>query len=436
VTRNILYLGFLRGGNIFIQLLLIPVSIRYVSSEQFGLWLTISSMITWLNIMDFGLSNGLRNKLSLAMVGDDKSLGRIYVSTTYAILFSIAIVGIIVVGIGSYFINWNQVLSVPANLSPEILYKLIVIVICSFFITFLLKPISAIAYSYHKPFIDPLISFCAALVNLGAVMLLSYLDQSGNILYLGLIFCFTPILINFVLSVVLYKTVFKDYVPKISCIDLGEAKPLMSLSSKFFIIQIAATIVLTTTNFIISHYFGNEAVTEYNIVQRYFSVIIILQGMVLVPFWNLITEAYTKQQQEWLQKTMKRLFSVNVVFTILILLMIWIAPIVFKMWLGSLVKIPSFLVFIFGVYTIIFINASVLTTFINGTGKVKVQMISSVFTCLLYLPFVITLIRTFNIGVTGIVIVGLIWSLIMLPLRYVQYLKLIDFRSRQSIWNA
>jgi O-antigen/teichoic acid export membrane protein len=436
VSKNILTLALFRGGNVAIQLLLVPISINYVSAEYYGLWLTISSMITWLNIMDFGLSNGLRNKLAISKMQDNVALSKKYISTTYAILFYIALIGIVASTASSYLINWNNLLDIPSNFSKESFLTLITIVIVSFFLTFLLKPISAVAYSFHQPFVEPMLSCVSSAVNLVLILILQHLDNSGNIIHLGLVFCLSPIVVNAAISFVLFRTQFREYSPSIKYIDMTEAKPLMSLSGKFFVIQIAATLVLTTTNFIISHYFGNKAVTEYNIVQRYFSVVLILQGMILAPFWNLITEAYTGKQPDWLQSTMKKLLLMTLGFSAMIIVMIIVSPFVLKLWIGDSVDIPLSLTISFGLYTIVFLYGTLFTTFINGTGKVKLQMTTSVFTCLFYIPFVILLVKFFNIGTLGIVIASTIWTVVILPFRYIQYRKLLDFSGQRSIWNS
>ncbi|OJV15905.1 MAG: hypothetical protein BGO21_30505 [Dyadobacter sp. 50-39] len=436
VPKSILTLAFFRGGNVGIQLLLVPISINYVSAEYYGLWLTISSMITWLNIMDFGLSNGLRNKLAISKLQRDVGLSKRYISTTYAILFYIAIIGIIAGSIVSYFVNWSSVLDIPSNFPKDSFFALLIIVIISFFLTFLLKPISAVAYSFHYPFVEPMLSCISSAVNLVLLLALRDLDKTGNVIHLALVFCLSPIGVNALISFVLFRTRFREYAPSIRDIDMSEAKPLMSLSVQFFVIQIAATLVLTTTNFIISHYFGNTAVTEYNVVQRYFSVVLILQGMILAPFWNLITEAYTSQQPEWLKKTMKKLLLITLGFSIVVAIMIITSPFILKFWIGDSVAVTMPLTIAFGFYTIVFIYATLFTTFINGTGKVKLQMTTSVFTCIFYIPFVILLVKVFNIGIIGIVIASTIWTILILPLRYIQYRKLVSFPVKKSIWTS
>ena len=108
LLKNIISIFILRGGNIGIQLLIIPVSIKFVSPSSYGLWLTVSSMIAWLNIMDIGLSAGLRNKLSESIAAKNFELGKSYVSTTYVLLAIMSVVGLIF-SIGLiYFLDWKK----------------------------------------------------------------------------------------------------------------------------------------------------------------------------------------------------------------------------------------------------------------------------------------------------------------------------------------
>ena len=69
-----------------ISLLLVPLTINYVDSERYGIWLSLSTMVTWMNFFDIGLSHGMKNKLAEAIANGNYSLGKKYVSTTYALL--------------------------------------------------------------------------------------------------------------------------------------------------------------------------------------------------------------------------------------------------------------------------------------------------------------------------------------------------------------
>ena len=62
--KNILASFLIKGGNIAISLILVPLTIHYVNPTQYGIWLTLSSIIGWFAFFDIGFGNGLRNKFA------------------------------------------------------------------------------------------------------------------------------------------------------------------------------------------------------------------------------------------------------------------------------------------------------------------------------------------------------------------------------------
>ena len=84
--KNILASFLIKGCSIGISLLLVPLTINYVNSSRYGIWLTLSSIVAWLSFFDIGLSQGLRNKFAEARAKNDDSIAQVYVSTTYALL--------------------------------------------------------------------------------------------------------------------------------------------------------------------------------------------------------------------------------------------------------------------------------------------------------------------------------------------------------------
>src|SRR5947208_15822194 len=89
--KNIVTGFLIKGISIVISFLLVPMTIHYVNTSQYGIWLTLSSIITWMSFFDIGFTQGLRNKFGDARAQGNLLLVRIYVSTTYyylAIIFS------------------------------------------------------------------------------------------------------------------------------------------------------------------------------------------------------------------------------------------------------------------------------------------------------------------------------------------------------------
>lgn len=436
VTRSIALLGLVRCGNIGVQLLLIPISIKFINTEYFGVWLTLSSIILLLNIFDLGMGNGLRNKLAVSIINGNDEEGRSYISTTYFFLGIIAIIGFVISYIVSQNFDWNQVLTVPDSLANGRIQNVIGTILMAFFASFFLKPIFAVSYAIHRPFIEPLITL---LGNLGCLIIISILVKikgKGSIEELAFIYCLSPLVFHFCSTIFLYLFHFKKFRPSIRNIDFALVKPLMGLSAKFFVIQVAATLVISATNFVVSKFFGNRAVTDFNIVQRYFSIILIVQAMILTPYWNLITDSYERRDVGWLTSTFAKLLRINLFLILGIMLMIIFADIFLEMWIGSDYRVSRTLLYMFAINTVVYLFSSLFTTFINGTGKVKLQMFTAIITCFVYVPFLVICAKGLKFEVVNILIGSTLWLLSFLPLRYWQYRHLIRFEARKNLWNS
>ncbi len=112
VNRSIVYSMAIKGGGILLTLALVPLTLSYLSAYEYGIWITIYSILTWINYFDIGLGNGLRNKLAEALAIGDYKLGQVYVSTT---LFLLAIISALFYGIflvADNFIDWYSLLNV------------------------------------------------------------------------------------------------------------------------------------------------------------------------------------------------------------------------------------------------------------------------------------------------------------------------------------
>lgn len=64
--KNIFASFIIKGTSILIGFYMVPLTIGYVDKEQYGVWLTLSSVVGWFSFFDIGLGNGLRNKLAVA----------------------------------------------------------------------------------------------------------------------------------------------------------------------------------------------------------------------------------------------------------------------------------------------------------------------------------------------------------------------------------
>src|ERR1700722_6272824 len=427
--KNIFASFLIKGLNIAIGLVLVPMTIHYVNPTQYGIWLTLSSIIAWLGFFDIGLGNGLRNKFAEALAKGDQSRAKVYVSTTYAILTIIISIILLLFFCLNPFLNWGKILNAPPELERE-LSLLAMIVFSSFALRFVLQLITTILTADQKPARASLFNLFGSVFSLIVIYILTK-TTTGNLVYLGLGLAFTPVLVFCASSIWFYSGEYKKYAPSIKHIDFSLSRDLMGLGVKFFVIQIAAIVLYETANIVISQLFSPAEVTPYNIAYKYFGIVSMVFSIIMTPYWTAFTEAWHKKDLGWIKTTMKTLNRLSLLAIIALLVMLAVSSFAFRLWVGKEVIVPAGISIVMAAYFIIYVRNMTYIYFLNGIGKVKLQLYSSVAGMIINIPLAVFLGR--KMGVAGVLLSSVILNGINTIWTVIQYKKIIA-NTATGIW--
>jgi O-antigen/teichoic acid export membrane protein len=430
--RNILGNVFVKVASTLVSLLIIPITINYINPTQYGIWLTLSSVIAWISLFDIGLGGGLRNRLTQALAEGNTVLAKAYVSTTYGVITLIIIFVSILFFIVNPFLNWASILNAPEAMRSD-LSVVAGIVFITFSFQFVFKLITTILTAHQETFKTSLLNFFGSLIGFIIIFILTKTTE-GSLLKLALALSTPPIFIFIIASVILFSGKYKSLRPSIKLIEIKYLRNLANLGLQFFFIQIAGIIVYSSTNILISQFFGPAEVTPYNVALRLFGATNMIFFIILTPYTPAYTEAYFKDDFNWIKKNIKGLIYIWIVLSIAIILVLPFSKAIFTIWLNNKVIVPlSLSVFI--VFYMVFQSwNAIFTYFLNGTGKIRLQLYASFGEAISFIPLAWFFAIYCNMKILGIVLasiiplaVGSIWT-------FIQYRKIIN-RSATGIWN-
>lgn len=427
--KNIFASFIIRGCGIAISLVLVPLTIHYVNPTQYGIWVTLSSIVGWFAFFDIGFGNGLRNKFAEAIARGEHEQARIYLSTTYAILSIIIAFVLALFFLINPYLNWSKILNSPPGMAPE-LSTLALLVFSFFCLQFVLQLITTIITANQQPAKASFFNFLGSLFSLLIIYILTKTTE-GNLIYLGLSLGVTPVLVLIASSAWFYTHDYKRYAPAFRFVKFRYARDLMTLGVKFFLIQIAAVIFYETSNLIIAQLFGPAEVTSYNVAYKYFGMIPMLMGIVMMPFWSAFTEAWVNKDIQWIRNTIKRLQYIWIVLTIATAGMLVISGFIYRVWVGKDIIIPLSISASIASYVIINAWNSIFSQFINGVGKIKMQLYLAVGGSIINIPLAIYLGR--ELGIYGVVLSTTIISIVTAVVTPIQYKKIIN-NTATGIW--
>jgi len=429
--RNILASFFIKGASILVGLMLVPLAISYVDETRYGIWITLSSVVAWMSFLDIGLGHGLRNRFAEALARGQDDLARIYVSTTYAILCLIMGAVFVLFVVVNPLLNWPTILNSPPEMAEELSMAALVVfgVFCLQLVLRLLQTIFTADQHPAKASVLPLLGNALAL---GVIYALTKCTD-GSLIYLVLTLTLAPAVVLLIATVAVFKGRYRPYAPSLKYVRFGHSRHLMSLGMKFFVIQMAFILMFQTSNIIISQLFGPQEVTPYNIAFRYFGVLTMLFAIIISPCWSAITEAYTKGDIDWIRKTMRNLQYCFMLTAVLAIFMLLVADWVYALWVGRSIRIPTALSLSVALYIIINAWNAIYSNFLNGIGKVQLQLYCGMTGALLNVPLAIFLGN--RIGIEGVILAPVAISLFGVAIYPIQYRKIIN-KKACGIWAA
>ena len=419
----------LKGISILINLAFVPLLLNSLNEQRYGIWITITTIISWFSIFDIGLGNGLRNKLAECIAKCDFSKAKEYVSTTYIMLLYCLLPLSIILTIITHFVDWTRMFNtntVPNSELEFLMFGIIILIILQIFF----KTIQSILYSLQKPFEATLVVTLGQI--LAFILVWCYQKFSSHIYlpYLGFLIAGAPVIIFLIYSFFFFFRL--QYLrPSVNSFNKSLRSDIFSIGQKFFWIQLSSLILFQSNNFIIIQICGDSSVTQYNIAYKYLSLVFIAFSIISTPFWSITTDLFTKGQYDNIWKFLRRQEYILWGLTLVGILMIFASPIIYRLWLGDF-PVNTGLLSLLLLYFITMMYWQLYGNIINGIGYIKLQFIIISAECLIYIPLAILLTNIFNIN--GAILALLISNLPNVFWPKIQLRKLFN-KTAKGIWK-
>ena len=422
----------LKGASVALNLLLVPLYIQFLGQERYGVWVTLIASANWIIFMDIGIGNGMRNKLSEALALGDFDAAREYVSTAYialgAIVVSIALLAVSLFG----FLNFPAIFNTTV-IDAHQLKVGVLIVVLSIIFNFLLSLTNAVLNALQKN------SFISLGLIIGNFLMLLVFLLFSNSIAMESRFLFVAKWYSLSLmagSILLSYFTFKynpRLIPSFRFFDKNKIRSIANLGGRFFILEISVVVVLTTDSLIISQLYGAAEVTPYYVTQKIFQVATILASILVQPLWSASTEAFSKGDVDWIKNKLKFLLKVFVGYVVLVLGLILFFQPIKNIWVGETVVVPESLKWFMGLYVVLWFWNNIFNKVLNGLSVLYTQILVAVVGIVINIPLCFLFAKTFNMGLSGIVMGAIIILIIAACIYPVQSYLLLENKAK-GIW--
>ena len=210
--KNILGMLLIKICNIIINLAYVPLLINSLNQDRYGIWLTITTIVSWIAFFDIGLGNGLRNKLAESIACKDEINARKYVSTTYGAMGILCFLFFIIEKKIFPFFNLNSQLNAHWIPNGE-LTLLMLWVLSSLAFQMLLKLLNSVLYALQKPALSSLILMLSQLFAFIGIFIYTNVCNEVSLLKLGMIISMAPVVVLMIFSLILFSKMIPQFMP-------------------------------------------------------------------------------------------------------------------------------------------------------------------------------------------------------------------------------
>lgn len=410
--------------------LLIPITLKCLGEYKNGVWLTISSLLIWIDQLDIGLGNGLRNKLAEFIAENNYDKAQEAVSSAFFMLLLVVIPITIFLCLLINFLDLYSFLNVKRDVIDNLI---LVVSVATIFVcfTFIFKFVGNFYLGLQLPVVNNVLVVCGQTFALLITVVL-YLTDNNSFLLIAVANTFPPLLVYLICCFYTFKIRYKRFKPSLKCVKKSMIKDLFSFGLKFFILQMSGGLLFLSSNILISKLFSPEIVTPYQITYRYFSVVLLIFTIICTPFWTATTDAYKKNDMKWLKSSNMYLDRLILSILIIIFLMVMISPFFYKIWIGDVTCIPFDMTVMMALFMSITICSLRYSYILNGFGILHLQLIMTVIAAVLFVPLSIFVSYETNNIVAFMGIMCLV-NLPGLVVNFVQYRKVMN-NTAKGIW--
>lgn len=390
-----------RGSVFLVNAISVPITVRYLGPEEYGLWVTISMTIAMLVVLDVGIASTLTNRISEAYAHDDREAAGRYFSTAFWMTTVVALALGLLGWLLWPHINFAYLLNVKdPTLTPEVSHA--TMAAGALFLCGLPAGLAARALAgYQELHFANLFSAGGNILALGAIVLVVMLHGSLAVLvgaYAG------AITLGSIACLLWVCAVRKPWLtPWPRRVDASLAGPILGSGGQFFVMQLAGLVVFNSDNLVISHFLSPAQVTPYNVTWRLVNYMTAAQVLLFPAMWPAYAEAWTRGDLGWIRgayRRLRRLTALTLAGGAVVLLTF--GESVIRIWAGPAAVPTPDLLRLMCVWMVIFAVSTNQACLMAATNRVKRQAVAAALSAAMNLALTLYWVRT--MGLMGVML--------------------------------
>lgn len=373
--KNISFSLFYKIMAMALALIIVPLLINTLGAEDYGVWVTLTSLIAWITLFDFGLGYALKNTVTKSIASNDLHTAKEEALQVLKITWILSVILLII-----FFFSISFVSVLSSNLSASL------IIFIPFILLFPLKAGNPILQGAREIALESGLSFIGPLLFFIFTALLVFTGASFDVLTAAVLF---SVSYSFSIVVTWVKA------SKVLDLSLFDLKNLMStklntsrigVGAKFFILQVSSLILYSIGTVLVYDNLSAKDAAYYDVVSKVFVLGLSLFNMVISVFWPEITNCFSRGNFIGVKNLYLKMVFLSFVFSIGSFTVALFSPEIISVWTLNEVNISVQQAMYFAALVSIQSFAYAGSVVLNSLERMKVQLYISSISVFLMIP--------------------------------------------------
>ncbi len=378
LLKNVIAGFFQRGVGVAVGLVTVPLLLHHLGAEQYGLYVTITAVVGWLQIGRLGLGNALINELVRCQASQDFGAGRRALTSLWLgsslVLAAIGLLCVLafpLVPWGAVFPTSSETLAgaVPHTVGLSIAFALLGMAASPLWVVYTALQEQHRATSW---------AVAGAVLSLSATWaaVAGGYGMAGVVVATGATMCG----LWFLNGLWLFARQHPELRPRWRDRSWIAFQSMWGASAAFFVIDLATLLILQLDRFLIVQVQSGTAVTEFELAAKLYVLVSSLTSLALGPLWPAVGEAFSRNESHWVSLYLRRicLASVGIMAAALVTMAV-VGQQVLSLWTQQSAVLPSrALLIILGIYFLLRVFTECHSTVLFAVGRQRTIAVCSV----------------------------------------------------------
>lgn len=363
---------FSRAAAMGVMVMTVSLTIPYLGSERFGIWMTIASLSALLSFLDLGVGNAMTNKVAHAAANSNSSALKALITGGLGFLLLVGcVVGIALTGL-TMVLPWESIIKVQDKAVYSEIQQTATLFAILFSFQIISNGLTKIFAGLQQAFETHLINTIGSILSFICLLFAAH-QKSGIPVLLASTFGM-QIAVNYFLLYFLLKRRLIDFRQLIN--HVKNATPdLIKSGGLYFVLQLGFILTTGADNIIISSTLGASQVAAYSVTQRLFQFATQPMGILNAPLWGAYADADARGDKTFIAKTLRSSLSVSFAFSLTMSIILFsFGQDIIVYWSSSEAITSNLLLGVIAFWTVLEVIGNSFGIFLNGCGVVRPQI--------------------------------------------------------------